>query len=261
MLKIKHDIKSLYAINLVEGEGVGTAYEYCAKFRKLEKFINSIEKPKKILIAGLPEKYGLSMDFFLLGQILKAETVVVDERPEVLARAQSVLSTLKEKQLIDAKMVVFEKVENLTSFKDEGIMKGKFDLALSSEVYQRLDGGQQAYIDNLRIKADNLAIFVPNQGNSSHAELSGLKSVYLEGLLKHFGECANMSIYDAGYLDMPPFPPGLSRSQEKRQQASENRLEGFLMKILGLYCYFEKFFPGFVKKKIAHITYFMAKGI
>ena len=70
MLKIKYDIKSLYAINLVEGEGLGTAYEYYAKFRKLENFINSIKKPKRILIAGLPEKYGLSMDFFLLGQML-----------------------------------------------------------------------------------------------------------------------------------------------------------------------------------------------
>jgi hypothetical protein len=261
MLKIKKSIHSWYAINLVEGEGIGTAYEYCAKFRKLARFLNSIEKPKNILIAGLPEKYGLSMDFFWLAQILKAETVVVDERPEVLDRAQRVLSKLEEKQILDAKTVVFEEIESLRSFKVESIIKGKFDLALSSEVYQRLDGGQQIYLNNLRANAKNLAVFAPNRGNSSHAELSGLKSVYLTDLIKHFSECTSMTIYDRGYLDMPPFPPGLSRSQEKRQQASENRLERFLMKILEFYCYFENSIPVFLKKRIAHITYFMAKGI
>ena len=87
-------------------------------------------------------------------------------------------------RIANVRQYVFEKVESLTSFKDEGKMKGKFDLALSSEVYQRLDGGQQAYLDNLKIKADNFAVFAPNGGNSSHAELSGLKSVYLEELLK-----------------------------------------------------------------------------
>ena len=134
MLKIKHDIKSLYAINLIEGEGVGTAYEYYAKFRKLERFLNSIEKPKKILIAGLPEKYGLSMDFILLGQILKAETVVVDERPQVLARARRVLDILKENGLLDTSMVVFQKVENIASFKDENIIKGKSGKSLPWQI-------------------------------------------------------------------------------------------------------------------------------
>ena len=87
MLKITENIRSLYAINLVEGEGVGTAYEYYVKLRKLERFVNSIERPKRILIAGLPERYGLSMDFFLLGQMLQAETVAIDERSDALERA------------------------------------------------------------------------------------------------------------------------------------------------------------------------------
>jgi len=197
----------------------------------------------------------------LLGQILKAETVVVDERPQVLARARRVLDILKENGLLDTSMVVFQKVENIASFKDENIIKGKYDLALSSEVFQRLGDNKQAYLDNLRIKADNLAIFAPNQGNSSHAELSGLKSVCLEELLRNIGEHTDMRIYEAGYVDMPPFPPGLSRSQEKRKQASEDRLEGILMKILALYCSFENLFPGFVKKKMAHITYFIAMKV
>ena len=79
MLKIRETIKSLYPINLLEGEGVGTAYEYFVKLKKLERFINTIGPVKRILIAGLPERYGLSMDFVLIGRMLNAQVVVVDE--------------------------------------------------------------------------------------------------------------------------------------------------------------------------------------
>ena len=45
-------------LNLLEGEGLGTSYEYYVKFRRLKRFILSVGPPKKILIAGLPERYG-----------------------------------------------------------------------------------------------------------------------------------------------------------------------------------------------------------
>jgi hypothetical protein len=260
MIKIRENIKSLYAINLVEGEGVGTAYEYYAKLRKLEKFINSMEKPKKILIAGLPEKYGLSMDFFLLGQMLNTETVVVDERSEVLERAQNTLHHLNSIQRFDDKKVLFIKAEQMAEFKNESLLEEEFDLALSSEVFQRLDGGKETYLSNLKRLAKNFALFAPNSGNSSHAKLSGLKSIHLEELLKLCEGYSELSIYDCGYLDMPPFPPGFSRSQEKRQRASESRLEAFLMKGLEFYCHFEDFIPKPAKERIAHITYLMGKS-
>lgn len=261
MIKITENIKSLYAINLVEGEGIGTAYEYYAKLRKLEKFINSMEKPKKILIAGLPEKYGLSMDFFLLGQKLNTETVVVDERSEVLERAQNTLRHLKSMQRFDDKRVLFLKAEQMAEFKNESLMKEKFDLALSSEVFQRLDGGKENYLSNLMRLAKNFALFAPNSGNSSHANLSGLKSVRLEELLKFFQKAhLRTTLYDYGYIDMPPFPPGLTRSQEKRYQAAESRIERFFMKGLEIYSICEDIIPQSIKKQVAHIIYVMGKS-
>ena len=260
MVKIKQNIKSLYAINLVEGEGVGTAYEYYAKLRKLKKFVNSIPPPKKILIAGLPEKYGCSMDFFLLGNILQAETVVIDERSEALEKAEKTFHILQSKDyFVDAK-VSFFKIDRLTEFNNGNIWKQKFDLALCSEVLQRLDSEQKSYLANVKKIAKNLALFAPNRGNKSHADLSGLKSIFLEELLKYFQEEESKEIiYDYGYIDMPPFPPGLNRSPEKRAQAAENRLESFLMKGLEIYNICENIFPKYIKKKIAHIVYVMSK--
>lgn len=261
MLKIKENIKSLYAISLLEGEGVGTAYEYYGKLRKLAKFINTIKEPKEILIAGLPEKYGLSMDFFLLGHILKTEIVVVDDRSRVLERTQELLHTLKAIGRFDAKKVTFHKTDHIAEFDNGNLKERRFDLALSSEVFQRLKGTQGTYISYLKRLAKNFAIFVPNRENESHAKLSGLSGVYLGDLLKYFrGETyPALKVCDQGYLDMPPFPPGSSRSQEKREKASESRLEAFLMKGLEVYSFCEDIIPKFVKEKFAHIIYVMAK--
>lgn len=256
MFKITHNIKSLYDINLVEGEGVGTAYEYYAKLMKLRVFINSIKRPRRILIAGLPEKYGLSMDFFLLGQMLQAEVVAIDERPEALKRARNALYTMKSRGLLDDKKVIFLKVDQLAKFDEETFLEGRFDLALSSEVFQRLDEGQSVYISNLKSVATHFAVFVPNRGNESHANRSGLRSLYLAELLKYCQEGrSRASIFDYGYIDMPPFPPGLSRSHNRREQAARSSLEAFLMKGLQTYSLFEDVLPTFVKRKMAHIVY------
>jgi len=258
----KESIKSLYPINLIEGEGVGTSYEYFAKLRKLKRFIRSINRPKKILIAGLPEKYGLSMDFFLLGQMLHAETVAIDERPDVLERVRTALMAIKSRELFNDTNIVLTQVDSVADFNNHNnLFNERFDLALSSEVLQRLDGAHEKYFSNLKKAAGNFAVFAPNSGNESHANLSGLKGVYLEELLKHFsGGGADGTIYDYGYIDMPPFPPGLTRSQEKRVQASESAFETLLMMCLQIYCLCEGIIPKPVKKKIAHIVYVMAKN-
>lgn len=261
MLKIRQNIRSLYEINLVEGEGVGTSYEYYAKFRKLSNFINSMEHPRNILIAGLPEKYGLSMDFFLLGQLLRAKILVIDDRPDKLEKVRNTLSTLNSRRILNCRHVIFKLANRMEEFYEESQEEGIFDLALSSEVYQRLDGAYERYIDNLKKAAQNFAIFIPNGQNNSHNKLSGLNSVYMEELLKtcRAEQSSTLKIYDYGYVDMPPFPPGLTRSQEKRKSVTGSRFEAILMNGLELYCLLEDIFPKFVKEKIAHIVYVMVK--
>ena len=69
----KRSIKSLYPLALAEGEGVGTAYEYFAKRLHLARWLKGTKPPQHILIAGLPEKYGASLDFMLLASEVEAE--------------------------------------------------------------------------------------------------------------------------------------------------------------------------------------------
>src|ERR1700752_4107471 len=91
-----HSIKSLYPLALAEGEGIGTAYEYYAKRRALARWLPKLGRPRKILIAGLPEKYGSSLDFFLVAQDISAgKVVVVDDRPHALDKLRHSLAEAK----------------------------------------------------------------------------------------------------------------------------------------------------------------------
>jgi hypothetical protein len=254
----RQSIKSLYRLSLVEQEGIGTAYEYYAKLKKLSQFLRAVGTPRKVLVLGLPERYGFSMDFVLLAEQLQAEVVVVDERPERVHRAQQVLGELVSKQVLSGKRTRFEVVEDLTDFAigEDGEL---FDMALSCEVLQRLDLRKDQYFKTLWRTSKNLALFVPNGMNRDHATHSGLRSLHLRDLRNYcLLNCNNLRIYGSGYLDMPPFPPGITRSQEKRDHAASSRLEGLLMDILDGCCTLEPLWPDFAKSKFAHIAYVMA---
>src|SRR5690606_30513282 len=77
-------IKALYALALAEDEGVGTAYEYFAKRLVLRPWLRQQPPVRRLLVAGLPEKYGASLDHLLLAEELGATAVVVDDRPPAL---------------------------------------------------------------------------------------------------------------------------------------------------------------------------------
>src|SRR2546425_1279534 len=82
-------IKSLYPLALAEGEGVGTAYEYFAKRLVLRRWLANCQTVRRVLIAGLPEKYGSSLDFLLVAEELAAaEVVIIDDRQAFLDKAR-----------------------------------------------------------------------------------------------------------------------------------------------------------------------------
>ena len=249
----------MYQIGLAEGEGVGTAYEYHAKLKTLERFISGMERPKRILVAGLPERYGFSMDFVLLGEMLGAEVVVADERPARIGRAKEVLGDLASRGILRGSRVRFCLADSLAEMRFEGAPDTGFDLVLCCEVLQRIGDPKRRYLSRLGELAGRMAVFVPNRGNESHAKLSGLESVRLDDLLALCEQGADgMQIVDCGLLDMPPFPPGVQRSQEKREQAAASSLEGLLMRGLELYCLLEGVCPRFLKERLAHIAYVLA---
>ncbi len=82
--KMKFSVYDYYPIAMAEKEGAGTAYEYYVKARLLRQVIPAASPPRRILVAGLPEKYGFSMDFAILACSLNAEILFLDERAERL---------------------------------------------------------------------------------------------------------------------------------------------------------------------------------
>ena len=78
----------MYPVNLIEGEGIGATYEYFAKWELLRSILAKTTIPQKILVAGIPGKYGLSLDFILLAEQCAAEITVLDERTENICRLE-----------------------------------------------------------------------------------------------------------------------------------------------------------------------------
>jgi hypothetical protein len=249
MIKLpERSIHSLYPLALAEGEGVGTAYEYFAKRLALAAWLAALPDPRSMLIAGLPEKYGSSLDFFLLAQDLSIpEVVVCDDRPSALDKAGQSLARAQAGGLLTglkARSVL------IADFRRVGEELGSFDLCVTSEVLQRLNGNVQAVVKTLTHTAPNLALFVPNADNPAHSQLSGLGGLCLEELVTLAGQPAR-----AGYVDMPPFPPGLTRSSTQRQQATSGWKERLAMGGLDNYARLEHFIPLALRKRRSHIVY------
>ena len=264
-----YTIKDLYALALAEGEGMGTAYEYYAKRLALGRWLKGRPRPASILIAGLPEKYGASLDFLLLAGELGAAVTVVDDRPAALARLRGALA-----QLVGASPPLARPVCLLAGLPGLAGLAGRFDLAVSSEVLQRLAVAERpAYVAALRARASALALFAPNADNPAHTGRSGLvglrldeMSALMQATADHrrptaAGEAAvagRLSAVVFGYIDMPPFPPGITRSDEQREQATQGAFEAAVMGGLRVYAHGERLLPGALRRRQSHIVYALA---
>jgi hypothetical protein len=258
MLK-KYSIKDLYALALAEGEGMGTAYEYYAKRRVLGRWLAGLPTVQSILVAGLPERYGASMDFVLLATELGARLTIIDDRPEALTRLTTAIQALRKIPAaphVDTAAVAF-----VADLRTMLALQDTFDLALSSEVLQRLSPtGRISYVNRLGDCARRLALFAPNSDNQAHITISGLEGLSESELIKlmvdmkriRFPKSRNQVV---GTIDMPPFPPGITRSEAQRAQATRGRSEALAMWGLEGFAYLEEWFPESLRRKKAHIVY------
>ena len=270
-----YTIKDLYALALAEGEGMGTAYEYYAKRLALGRWLKARPRPASILVAGLPEKYGASLDFLLLAGELGAAVTVVDDRPAALDRLRGALDRPQRSQKTSEVWAVFPRpVCLLADLPHLATLTGRFDLAVSSEVLQRLAAAERpAYVAALRARADALALFAPNADNPAHTGRSGLAGLQLDEMSALMqatadrrpptaaGEAAvggRPSAVVSGYIDMPPFPPGITRSDEQREQATQGAFEAVVMGGLRVYAHGERLLPGALRRRQSHIVYALA---
>ncbi len=243
-------VKDLYPPALAEGEGMGTAYEYYVKRRALGSFLATSDPPKTILIAGLPQKYGASLDFMLLATEWGAAVTVVDDRPQALERLRASLAALDK--MAGAPRIQPPTAVLLADLNTLASVSGRFDLALSSEVLQRLSSEDRAsYVARLRELCGSLALFGPNADNEAHNSRSGLGGLSLDEMRRLLG--GDRATVD--YIDMPPFPPGITRSAEQREEATSGRWEAFVMWGLQRYAHIERFLPSGIRRRHAHIVY------
>jgi len=208
-------MKRLYDLALAEGEGLGTAYEYYVKLRLINRLLGDFE-PRSILIYGLPEKYGYSMDFICYGKMNRAAVSVYEQRTEKILEHKRILKKLglPEPDYINKAI--------------------ECDLLLSCEVAQR----DKKIIDAVQ-KVKKSFVFVPNADNKGHSRVSGLRGLTIIELQKMFPG----SKY--GYVDMPPFPPGI-----RKKKKTSNPLLLIVLRFLGC---LECFLP--FKRRYAHIVY------
>lgn len=211
----------LSKIAKIEGEGLGTSYEYIAKYKILIPLFQQAQ-PKNILIYGLPEKYGYSIDLILLSLIYADTVYIIDERKEKLENFNSVLRTVLANTplplSLDREAISIISLEQRSL---ENPPESRFDAVVSCEVLQRVDKAQRKQlIDKISKQGTILCFFTPNAKNKAHVEHSELATLQLQELKYCFQED---QILSSGYIDCPPNPPGISLGERKDLPPSSPR--------------------------------------
>jgi len=202
------DFMKLSKIAKIEGEGLGTSYEYLTKSRILLPLFETI-RPKRVLICGLPEKYGYSMDFVMLSSAFATKVFVLDERKRKITTFKSILKTVIEALNLSDELLKKIHIEQRDLY---DIPKEEFDIALSCEVLQRFHKDKrELFVSRVRSMGKLCCLFAPNAKNISHAKISKLNGITLEELRSYF---KRDEILSSGYIDCPPNPPGVSFSKE-----------------------------------------------
>jgi hypothetical protein len=227
---------------------VGTAYEYFAKRRVMRPVLDRLRKGDEVLVAGLPEKYGTSLDFVLAAHDIGCSCLVVDDRAAAIEKAKTAIAAAQDAGRLRGARVRYLTIDSLT---DIGHVPAAA-AAFSCEVLQRVPcAGRHHFAKEVRTRAPFGVLFVPNSENDSHLKISGLGGFTRVGL----SEVMNAQRAYVGFTDMPPFPPGITRSDEQRARAKSGTLEAIAMFGLEWYCRAERVVPELVKRRLAHIVW------
>lgn len=251
-------LRMLYPLALTEGEGMGTAYEYFVRRRLLAQWLKARPRPQRLLIAGLPEKYGFSLDFFLMAQEWAAELVVVDERPQRLEKCRKAVAAAQRQGYFHNLDPHYLPVSDLVHLPE---LTGSFDLAFCAELVQRIPPEWfPRYWRAIWERATSAALFAPNANNTSHVSYSRLHGVYLDDM-KTIALMAPEATVRIGYLDTPPFPPGVSRTLEQREHALTGQFNAVSVRLLEWYARLEPSFSKRWSRGRAHTVYTLASRI
>jgi hypothetical protein len=252
---LRATIRSLYPLTLLEEQGMGTAYEYYSKLRVIQAAFESTAAPGSLLALGLPEKHGYDLDLLLVAQQAGASLTICEDRAEILDQLPSALDALPDPSLREHVELI--QIDSLTDWR--AIEGRHFDWLISTAAVQRLpDSEIVTYVQNARRFADYCLLFVPNLGNRAHLTLSGLRGLDREqvvALCRQADAPHSPRVLSSGYCDIPPFPPGLQRSSEAKENALHSPLEIVAMRVLEGWCLGERWMPAAIQKRWAHLVY------
>jgi hypothetical protein len=240
---------------LLEEQGMGTAYEYYSKLRVVRHAFEQTDAPRSLLALGLPEKHGYDLDLLEVAQQAGAPLAICEDRPEVLDKLRLALQALPDPSL--GEQVELIQIDSLTDWR--AIEGRHFDWLISTAAVQRLpDGDIVDYVQNARRFADYCLLFIPNLDNRAHLTLSGLRGLSRDqavALCKQAGAPDGPRLLSSGYCDIPPFPPGLQRSNEAKENAMHSPIENLAMRVLQWWCHGERWMPGPIQTRWAHLVY------
>lgn len=246
-------VVDLYPIALLEGQGMGTAYEYSAKLKLLQRVVAATCPPQRLIIGGLPEDYGVDLDFALLAAQYNCQTIVADDRVPLLENFARALKLPPLAVLADPGRFKVRHLETLA--RPTRSDDAPFDLWVTTSAIQRLDNGELAgYLAQVREKSRHAVLLVPNKANREHLTISGMDGFFLPDLVATC-QRAGLTVREASYLDVAPFPPGLQRSAEAKEKAADSPVERFAMRGLEWWIHAERFLPHFIKRRFGHIAY------
>jgi hypothetical protein len=243
----------LYALAEWEKEGIGTAYEYLSKSFIVDKIFRIIGKPLDVLIAGLPEKYGYSLDFLLLANNGKCNIDVIDEREDVLREFNHILSGIEKSIFSITKNINSKKVYGLTHLN----LTKDYGLVLSPAVLQRIDEESRSeYLYQLSRKTKYAILFVPNKSNQFHKICTHLGSLNIDDLPQYFQKLKlNINILESGFIDLPPFPPGVKIHSGLKKFIKNRSIIKIVMRFLNIWLKLELFLPNFIRRRFSHMVY------
>ena len=252
----RDSVSDLYPIALWEGEGMGTAYEYSAKLKMLRRVVGA-SPPARVLIAGLPEAYGVGMDLALLGALYDCTVVIADDRPEKLEIFAAALRSPPLRERVDPERFELRRVKTLAHPVQPG--DAPYDLWVTTSAIQRLKGARlNAYLVQARDWSLQAVLLAPNADNKAHTTLTRLDGFTL-GELVSICEGIGLEVEGAGYVDLPPFPPGISRSEEAKEKAAESAIERLAMGVLEGWVRAERCLPRALQRRYSHLVYVVAR--
>ncbi len=249
--------KKLLDLTFKEWEGIGTWYEYLVKY----KIFRKLKGVRTVLVAGLPQEYGLSTDMLLFAEY--AKLTVVDDRKHKLNQFKKIAKSFGVASNV---RTVYCKNLSKYPFKDNS-----FDLVSNTEAIQRVKNFEYMIKEMERVSKKHIILFIPNAYYYSHYLITKIKTFKLKNVEK----LCKYKVIDKGYLDRPPWPAGIAVSSSKisftkgskadeRKKELENKVKDsfFIFIIKKIFIFFtpalvfiEKIYPSPLKEILSHMFY------